>query len=496
MDEIRLRYTGLTAYTASLTMMLTGLLFTLLITRRLTPEELGVWRYIGTLISYFIIPANLLSFWVTRLTAQGRGVLSTSIAVSAPIIAAAMVLFVYLSETFAKTVGFIVDVFLIASLEIPSIYLYMLIESATYAVRPHLNYYSQLMQEAVKLPLGLLMVVVFRLGLQGALWAAVAGFTARSLVMLYLSKNVQWGRLDKDTALRILRLTWLPLYASIPNQLIATEYIIVLLLTSSAEPLGYATALYLIGSMVTMSGSLASGLYPKMLQKPNARDVEAVMKLVLMFATPTAVGAFLLSSHILNILRPDYVEASPLLPIVLVGSIISVLTTVVDFVIVGEERSDFADSISSKKILRSRLFLQPSLNYLYAAIYLPSLTIALYVLKPAGPVAPLTTWFTANLATSIIIFVIKLKLAREKVPFTAPLRSIAAYITASTTMSLAVLLTRPSTLPPEIASALPQLLHPVVIGAATYLATLYVIDKETRELYKAVLRTLAKPLHK
>jgi hypothetical protein len=174
MAMVRLRYTGLVAYSVSLTTMLTGLIFSVVITRRLSPEELGAWRYIGTLINYFIIPAWLFGFWITRMTARGLRPLATSLAITAPIISASTALFTLMAPTFSEAIKFPETAFLIAAIEIPIIYLYTLYEASLNAVRPQTNYYAQLIQEVVKLPIGVLLVVLLRLGLIGALWSAIA----------------------------------------------------------------------------------------------------------------------------------------------------------------------------------------------------------------------------------------------------------------------------------------------------------------------------------
>ena len=490
MSNIRLRYTGLTAYMASLIMMFTGLAFTLIITRRLTPEELGVWRYIGTLINYFVIPATLIGFWTTRMTAQGKTILGTITAMAGLLSVLATLLFTAFSNTFGGSVGFPATVFLIAALEIPAIYLYTVLESAGTAIRPHMNYYASIIQEIVKLPIGVILVLVLRLGLTGAILAAVIGFASRAAAMALFLRDIKWGSPDKSYAINILSRAWLPLYSSIPPNILALDTIIVVLLYGSAEPLGYFSAVYLIASMVTASGYLASGLYPKMLQSPSEKDVEVALKLVLMFAIPSSIGALILSQNLLNLLRPDYIRAAVVMPLVLIQAIFFIMNNMFDSIIIGEERADFGEDVNIRKLIRSRLFLLPTINYFYSALYITALVTVLHLASPTDVLETLFLWISVSAASTIGLTIYKLRLARQRLKFHLPLNSFTKYSIASFLMVLVLLTIRPSHLPAEILQALPQTLIPVAAGAVTYFASLYGLDKEFREMVKSILRRL------
>jgi len=487
---VRLRYTGLVAYSVSLTTMLTGLIFSVLITRRLSPEELGAWRYIGTLINYFIVPAWLLGYWITRIHAQGLKPLTTSLAIATPIMSASTVIFASLAATFSGSIKFPETVFLIAAIEIPIIYIYTLLEAALNASKPQSNYYAQLIQEVVKLPIAIILVITLRLGLAGAIWAAVAGFTARALTLAFLARGIGWGNPSRQIAYMLLTRSWLPLYASIPPNILALDNIIVALGYGSAEPLGYATAAYLLGSITTMSGTLATGLYPRMLQSPSPRDVEESLKMVFMIAIPSATGITLLSAPLLNILRPDYVQAAVVLPILQLQAIVSIMLSVMDSVIAGEERVDYDEKAGFRRLVRSRLFLIPSLNYLYAAAYLPTLTLSIILLRPAGPITVLWIWILTGFTASLGFLLYKVKIARSRVPFKFPTKSFARYIMATIPMTALLYVLKPSSLPLILIEALTLTIPPILISATAYFAFLYLLDGDFRKLISQALAAL------
>ena len=70
MSEVRVTYSGLIGLAIGLITVITGMIFILIITRNLTPEELGTWSLIGGLISYVIIIEPFISYWTKREIAQ------------------------------------------------------------------------------------------------------------------------------------------------------------------------------------------------------------------------------------------------------------------------------------------------------------------------------------------------------------------------------------------------------------------------------------------
>ncbi|MEM4413688.1 MAG: hypothetical protein QXD59_05375 [Candidatus Caldarchaeum sp.] len=490
MDRIRLRFTGLTAYTATLIMTLTGLVFTIVITRRLTPEELGVWRYLGTLINYFVIPVYLLGFWATRLTAKGENILKTLLTATATISAAATTLFLVMAETFSTPTGSPAIIFAAAALEIPSIYFYTSLEAVAHAKKPHVNYYAQLIQEFLKIPIAVLLVIILRLGLLGAVAATIAAFAARAATLLYLLKDLEWGRFSKRLLKRMFSAAWLPLYQSGAGALLALDTVIVILLVGSSEPAGYLAAVFLLGSLVSMSGTLAAGLYPKMLQESSAKDVETSLSLVLMMAVPTSVGILVLGAPLLNILRPEYAAAADTLPLVIILAYLSTVSSIMDSVLAGTERVDYGETLSFRDLVKSRLFMLPTLSYIQSFVYVPSLMATLYITHPSQPTDVVMVWIAVNTAVLTPFVIYKTKIARQLIRFQFPVKNTASYILAAVFLGIAALLTKPEKLSVEVVPAITQVLPSVLISAAAYFAVLAAVNREFRELARAVIKTL------
>ena len=55
MSGIRVTYSGLISFVVGIGSVFTGLIFTIIVTRRLTPDEFGEWGLIGALTGYVLI---------------------------------------------------------------------------------------------------------------------------------------------------------------------------------------------------------------------------------------------------------------------------------------------------------------------------------------------------------------------------------------------------------------------------------------------------------
>jgi hypothetical protein len=486
MSQIRLRYTGITAYASSLLTTLTGLLFTLLITRRLLPEELGVWRYIGSLVAYFVIPPGIVSYWTTRMTAQGKRVLATSLSISSLSALATTTFFIALAEDLSKQVNTPYIVFVIAAIEIPLISAYMVFEAALTAHRPERVYYAMMIQEFVKLPIAVVLVLLLKLGLLGAILAAIAGYAARVIASFLFARGIGLGRVEWSTAIRILSRAWLPLYSGLQNYIAELQFIVVVLIVGTAEVLGYASAVLLIGSIVAVSGNLSAGLYPKLLQSQSPGAVETTLKMVLMIAIPTSVGAFVLSEHILNILRPEYEAVAPVLLIALPSALVYLVNNIIDVAMTGQERADFDDSADFKRLVRSRLFLTPTINIIQSIVYITILIPVLFYISRLEVTHIVAAWFATQLLLQIPFLIYKIKLSGQ----INALRNIASpflgYLFSSAVMGVVVYALRPLFTPLEVSQALLQILPSIVAGILTYFVALYLTDREFRRLIRVI----------
>ncbi|MEM4304140.1 MAG: hypothetical protein QXQ70_09660, partial [Candidatus Caldarchaeum sp.] len=102
---MKLRLTGAMAFSAALYAQLIGILFSVLIARKLSTTDFGLWAYVGALISYSLMPLGLVGGWISRDAARGERVMYPSLIVSSFLIAAGLSIYIAASTVTHSQIG-------------------------------------------------------------------------------------------------------------------------------------------------------------------------------------------------------------------------------------------------------------------------------------------------------------------------------------------------------------------------------------------------------
>ena len=73
MSNIRVTYSGLIAFLISTASVFTGIFFTVIVTRSLTPDEFGTWSLIGGLITSTFLTLLVLPIIYHWMEKRGKG---------------------------------------------------------------------------------------------------------------------------------------------------------------------------------------------------------------------------------------------------------------------------------------------------------------------------------------------------------------------------------------------------------------------------------------
>ena len=484
--KIRLRYTGLVMFTSRVISLLTGLAFVTMVARNVSLIEYGAWQYVSLLVSYFLFPNCIINYWVTRQIARQLKVAKTSLTMNLVFSLMGCLVLLSVSPYAAKTVNSDPLLFMIGSVTLLAMYSVASLEAVAQGSIPQINAYGFLVLQAMKVILGVVMILYMKTGIYGAFVSVLAANIAEAIFLFAnLRSYVTKANLDWSTAKNWLRTSWIPLYSGLAPILISLDALIVTLLTSSTEPIALWKAALMISQVVGYSSLLTYALYPKLLAGGTEKDVETSLKLVLMFAVPSAIGAVLLAEPLIQIFKSEFIIASNILRISVITTFLACIGGILETIIVGTEKIDTKDA-SFKKLLKSRLFLLPTLNYAKLLMYLPIIcvtTIAIINLQ-AEPV-----YLNIALACNIIALVAYVPiiaymyiLAQKILPFHFPMASLGKHLLAS--VAIVAIAT---TLYPRGAI---QTITLVAISALAYFLILYAIDKDTRDLVSQVISTL------
>lgn len=158
MSKIRVTYSGLISFIIGIGSLLTGLIFTLIVTRRLTPEEFGEWGLIGALTGYVLMFSPVISYWNTREIARGEDSGRTSLQTSSLLSLIAILGYVLVITAFNENTEINLDLFLLAAIMIPMEYVKYSLTGICLGFKPQAGEYGLLIFESVKIPSGLIFI--------------------------------------------------------------------------------------------------------------------------------------------------------------------------------------------------------------------------------------------------------------------------------------------------------------------------------------------------
>lgn len=496
--EIRLQYSGFVIFAAKMISVVTGLIFQFMVAWSTLgqPGQYDIWFNLSDVLAYFTILVGVAPFWVMRFVARGKEGATktgfmTNLALS--VISTALYLaFVPLILPLLGISGDYLPVYLISSLQIVELYVLTLFEGCLQACEPHTIGYGLLVQQVSKVALGYVLIVQMGQPLAGALVATIVAiaiqlFYYSQLLAPQFKEKIHWGYVRQWVKGSVATI-----YNVIGGQISA--YVLIMLYDLGGEGgRGRFGAAATVTNVISYSSFLAFALYPKLLADRKKEDITTALKMVLMFAIPMTVVAVVLSDSYITLLRQDYPDASIVLAVSAVDTLIAVTTNVFSAVLFGLETLDQDEKISFKALVRSKLFVAFSLPYITSAITLP---LTYFVLTNYAFNQPLEAAFYVSVIIAVArfaSFIVLYRLVRKAVKVDIPWKSISKYVFASAISGVVLFL-----LPHPVGAATAETMDMIFnigktlvltgTGAAIYLAIIMAIDKEARTLPKAMLQ--------
>ncbi|MGA3289618.1 MAG: oligosaccharide flippase family protein [Candidatus Bathyarchaeia archaeon] len=482
--QIRLQYSGFIIFTAQMLSIVTGLVFTLLLTRNMTTHQFGIWTNIFDYTGYFALFSSVLPFWATRFTARGKeGTAKTSTLAQLSIAVIAVIIYLPAVVLISRAIGTeaYLLVYFIAGLYILNSYMITIFQSVLTSMKPQVLGYGLLIEEAVKVTVALVLII----GLRQLFLGAILSLVIAGLVQVFYYGRLLFlaGEFEQKINWSYLK-EWLKgsmamVYYAIGGQL--TSFVLILLfLYGGSNTRAYYTAAFTFTNIIGYSASLALALYPKLLAKTcQDEQVGVSFRTVLMLAIPLSTITMVMSVSLLTVLNISYGVAWPVLIVLTINALVNVVYNFYISVIMGVEAFDAEGKISLRKFVRSKIFKVFSTEYIQGAIAIPLVYYVLTQLPVAGTpqaaVDAIAILIGANLSTFIGLYLSMRRSIRLPVAW----GSIAKYVVAAAFMGvLLFLLPATSTLTSTLAKAL--------AGFAIYVAVLLAIDKQARDLVRLI----------
>lgn len=493
MSEIRVTYSGLIGLLIGLSTIVTGLIFTLIFTRNLSPEEFGTWGLIGGLITYVIIIEPIISYWSMREVARGIDSGRTAVLSSGLFSIIGVGIYLVIAYFVSESVGADPDILFFAALMIPFMFLNNTLSQISLGWKPHVNSFGVLTFDLVKITVALILVYSTGFGLREAILSLIVAYIVSIIVLSIFSRSKIRTNFNKDFLKNWLKRAWLPSYIKFPN-MVVLDVLIFSILTGSVVGLAYWIAAFAIGTAIRHSSQITRAVYPKLLSGGIKEHLQENLVRLFYFVFPFMAITISFAKPGLFTLNPIYEVVSLTVVFITLRAFLKMLASVFTLAILGIEEVDKNKESTQKDYLKSKLFQIPTIRLLHRFVYLGSLGVGIFLLVQSN-----TSELDLVLYWSIIALVVQIPfttyfylMVRKQFLLSIDLVAVTKYLIISIVVFGGTYLLTEQFLvyQPKVSIFLPNLIPFVLLGISAYFGLTYLVDKRTRKLLKAIINEI------
>lgn len=491
MSGIRVTYSGLISFFVGMIRLPVGLIFIILITRTLTPEEFGTYNLILTLIAYLMTLPYILSYWSTREIARNVESGKTAALSSGIFSIFGVVIYIIIAYFVSQETAVNQNVLLFSVILVPVVFFQTVLSGINLGWKPQVNSYGLLVMEFVRIPCAYFFVYNFEMGVIGVILASFIGYIANIMVLLLKNKEKIKSKFQKKFFKSWLRRSWIPAYPGIASLIWALDALIFTLIVGSVEGVGYFSAAALIGTFVLYSHQIATtGVYPKLLEGGAKEYLQDNLTRVFYFAVPLATMSIFFAESVLFTLNPLYQGVWWAVVFLTLRSFCFTFFNIFAHILKGDEKVDLNSSSTLKEYLKSKLFFVPTIQLIANMSYVIILAVSLFVFASNTTLIDLVIyWSIIQLLTTIPFTIYIILITKRKITLHFEFVYIIKYFLVSIIAfgSTYLLSTQFLEFQKDLFKFLPNLLVFIGLGIITYIIITFVIDQKTRQLVKAII---------
>lgn len=505
--EVRLRYSVIVNYVASLYRVLVGTSFLILLARKLSLQEFGLWGLIFIVSNILAWPVRLWVYWAQRHIvyelkdneAVYKDTFPTALALTSIYAIISAMVFLLLGHIYEILLGYGFNYFLVAVPIMVALEYITLLEDLSVTLQPEHVGFSNFLLDTVRIILTYVSIVHLHMGLYGVLLSV---FIARITKIVYLTVMVL---LPVNVKLNPLNVNWklaklwfkayrIPLLMILSQNLDNADRSIAPVIAGSVEPVAYLNIAYIVRSPFA-SGLYVfmGGLYAKLLRSPRGEYVEEVLRLLLLPAILLLSLITSLSRPLVSLLNPEYIEANILLLPASIAFTLYNIELVLLGAIMGSEQFDkkITSIDSTRSFTNTITYRVLSLRFTRSLLVIASAGIAASMLEGALDQA------TVFVATRFIGFLVPVILlyyySRKLLEFKFPLKELAVFtIAGALSCLLVMMLGGGEAVYPRFIDQLLVLVEYSIIATITYISICLFISGWFRSLVKRALGTITK----
>ena len=494
MSNVRVTYSGLIAFVVGISSILTGTVFTLIITRQLSVEEFGTWNLIGSILAYTLLLESPIYFWITREIARDKQSAKTGIITSGIFSSVGMLVYVIVANVIGQQSNADVTMMLLAVILIPVNFLNHTLIGINTGWKPHVVSYGFITIEITKIPIALALIYYLELGILGVIITILLSTSASIIIQLYYAKPKLKNRFEKKIVKKWLKLSWVALYKDIPATLYISDIVIFSTITGNVTGVAYIAAARAISNLVRHSGKISTAIYPKMLSGGKHEHLQENLIKTLYFAFPTIAFSIVFARAGLFTLNPEYEIAASIVIFLSFRTFFATLSRIFRAAIQGVDKVDITENVRFKNYLKSSLIVLPTIRTIQYASYVILLITGLYLLvqNQSSQLDLVNYWAIIAVCVEIPFLIYFTILVKRKFSLNLNFKIIFKYCISSFVSFGITYLLMEKYLVYDISvfNFLPNLMLFAIFGIIFYLGMTYLIDKKTRQLFNGVIKEI------
>ncbi len=494
MSNIRVAYTGFISFFVAIITVITGSVFTLILTRTLSQEEFGTWGLIGGITQYVIVFGAIITFWSTRDIARKIESGKTAILGNMFLSIIAVVLYIVISYFLGNEAKIDLNILFFSTILIPIIFLTGILTAITLGWKPHVISYGLLAFGISQIIFVTIFVYYLDLGVSGIIISNFLSHSVNALILLKYSKHKFFHKFNYNYFKKWIKLSWIPLYPWLATIFGALEISIFTVMTGSVMGLAIWTAVMAVSAMITHVSTISKAVYPKLLGDKDTHYLRDNISLLFFFNFLMAGIIIAFAKPTLYALNPIYAHAFPVVIILAINHFFVVLTTISIQNLAGTENIDLDEKATFKNYFHSKLFYPHTLRFIEASIFIPILIIGLYFLIDSNHsnVDLLIFWSMITLFAHLPVSIYLLFKMTKTLNFELDSKSIIKYLVIGIISFTSIFIITENYLSytTNIFSFMPNLLLFFMIGISFYLILAYVTDKKIRYLVTSIIKEI------
>ena len=507
MSGIRITYSGLVSLSFGLAKIIVGLFFVTIITRLLLVEEFGTWALISGLFVYGMVLNPIFSFWATRETARKINSGKTSVLAEGLFSVAGMGIYILAVMLVSPQTDVDQNVLIFGVLLIPAMYMHKILAAINLGWKPHTVPLSNFYADLSKIPLVLMFLYYFDMGVIGVILGFFVGYIINNIVLLWYGREKVKNKIKKEFIQKWLKISWLPLYPQIAPLFARSDIVIFSVITGSVIGLAYYSAALVIAAIVGYAGAFSIGVYGKPLGEERKNYLGHSITLQTYFMILFAGLSIIFAEYGLFVLNPIYQIASLIVIILTIRVFFQTLNGLFSNILTGIEDVDTKIESKFKDYVKSKLFVVPTIQLIQTVSYVCLLSFVLIISSDTSTQLELVVWWVLlAVCIEIPLTILLLKLIRKSVEINIETIRIGKYLmVAIIVFGTTFMFLDQSEVyqswffhPDQLHGVdgliefLPPLLFFVILSSISYFIITGIIDSKIRDLFRAIIHEVKK----